>query len=94
MGKENLDTEEECVNQCLQLQNCLAVTFIGPNPAQYTTELQGCYKKSGGWNMQSGTDHYTNMVSVNIVCIRNKREFLAQYIFSFQFYIDHGKSSV
>ena len=88
MGKKNLDTEEECVNQCLQLQNCLAVTFVGPNPAQYTTELQGCYKKSGGWNMQSGTDHYTNMVSVNIVCIRNKREFLAQYIFSFESYID------
>ena len=73
MGKVNLDTEEECIENCLENPNCNAITFVSPNPSQYNSDLHGCHRKSGGWTVSMGTDMQANMVSVDVACIRTKR---------------------
>ena len=75
MGKAILQTEEQCVNHCLEFPACVAVTLVGSNPGQYGDDLEGCYKKWGGWTVRSGTAYEANMVSIDVSCIRNKREF-------------------
>ena len=70
MSKVILETEELCVDYCVQLSECIAVTFVGPNPSQYLARVQGCYAKAGGWTVKNGTDFQANMVSVNVICVR------------------------
>ena len=64
------------MNHCLDFPDCIAITFVGPNPSQYGSNLEGCYKKKGGWTVTTGTAYQANMVSVDVSCIREKREFL------------------
>ena len=73
LGKVVLDTEEECIENCLENPDCNAITFVGPNPSQYNSDLHGCHRKSGGWTVSTGTDFTDNMVSVNVACIRAKK---------------------
>ena len=73
MGKVVLDTEEECIENCLENPDCNAITFVGPNPSQYNSDLHGCHRKSGGWTVSTGTDFTDNKVSVDVACIRAKK---------------------
>ena len=72
LGKLDLDTEEECVKNCFENADCIAITFISPNPSQYNSGYHGCHRKSGGWTVTTGTDFTANMVSVDVACIRAK----------------------
>ena len=67
-----LDTEEECVENCLENPDCNAITFVSPNPSQYGSDVLGCHRKSGGWTVNTGDDFQANMVSVDVTCIRAK----------------------
>ena len=72
LGKLDIDTEEECVENCFDNADCIAITFISPNPSQYNSGYHGCHRKSGGWTVTTGTDFTANMVSVDVACIRAK----------------------
>ena len=72
MGMVAVDTEEECVTRCLATTDCIAITFVSPNPDQYDSHLHGCHRKSGGWTVLTGTDYQANMVSVDVACIRHR----------------------
>merc|ERR1719204_1578692 len=63
---QTADTEEKCVKQCQSVSDCIAITFVGPNPSQYPSSLQGCYMKKrwldreNGWKIhQYGLCRYT-----------------------------------
>ena len=65
LAKVNEDTEEKCVKHCQMVSNCIAITFVGPNPSFYPSSVQGCYLKKGGWTVKTGA-RSANMVSVDI----------------------------
>ena len=67
-------TEESCVNKCIDDTQCIAVTYVNPNPEQYGSGVTGCYLKRGGWTVNTGA-YQAKMVSVDVTCIRNKRRF-------------------
>ena len=72
LASVSLDTEEECVKNCLENPYCQGITFVNPNPSQYGSDLHGCHRKSGGWTVNTGTDFQAYMVSVDVACIREK----------------------
>ena len=68
----SLDTEVECVENCFENPDCKAIVFVSPNPSQYNSDVHGCWRKSGGWTVNTGADFQANMVSVDVACIRAK----------------------
>ena len=61
--------EAPCVQKCLGLEECIAVTLVKPNPEFYNSAIHGCHLKSGGWQVRT-TPQEANMVSVDVVCVR------------------------
>jgi hypothetical protein len=53
------------VKHCQMVSNCIAITFVGPNPSFYPSSVQGCYLKKGGWTVKTGA-RSANMVSVDV----------------------------
>ena len=70
MGRVDIDTEEQCINHCLEYPTCIAITLVSPNPGQYNSDIHGCHKKDGGWTVTKGTAKQANMVSVDMICVR------------------------
>jgi len=65
------DAEEECVQSCLENPSCYGITHVSPNPSKYGADIHGCWRKVGGWTVNTG-DRQANMVSVDVACIRAK----------------------
>ena len=61
------------MNKCIDDTQCIAVTYVNPNPEQYGSDVTGCYLKLGGWTERTGA-YQAKMVSVDVTCIRNKRK--------------------
>ena len=69
-----VETEQECVESCLELPQCLFVTYVEPNPPHYDSTVNECYRKSGDTVLF--TSSYTEkMVAVNVNCVRKKCKF-------------------
>ena len=67
-------TELECVESCLELPQCIFVTYVEPNPSHYDSTVNECYRKSGSTVLF--TSSYTEkMVAINVNCVRNKCKF-------------------
>ena len=65
MGMEEINSEGECIQRCLQFDSCVAVTFLKTDSGSGQ-----CYKKRGGWEREASDQR--DIVSINVQCIRDE----------------------
>ena len=67
----NISSETKCVEICLGIDECMAITQVGPKPSSYDNGVIGCHTKNWGYT-ESISERSSNMVSFDIGCVKDK----------------------
>jgi len=65
MGMDEINSEGECIQRCLQFDSCVAVTFLKTDSGSGQ-----CYKKRGGWEREASDRR--DIVSIDVQCMRDR----------------------